>query len=383
MPEKLDRCVKALIEQGKAEESAYAICNAQLSDSYSGQFRDSVIYDPTEKAAISVRDGVLEYLGGEIGMEPRDRVFTVYRSPATIANAAMKMPGIPVTDDHVTLAIAPPTGGGAVVQSEMIDFKYGDPETTIAIKNKLQLSDTITAKIEAGKRELSLGYIADLVPHDVYDFEQLNIQPHHLAIVDRGRCGSMCSFIDRKPKSEESMKDKKIHKAFQDAEGQLSLQQIVELAAALPEAIKSVPVDQLQDLIPALQQIIEAAKGVMPEEPKAEETAEETPAVDEEKPEEEKKPGFSDADVKGFVDEAVKLHAQVIDKARQFVDDKYSFIGKTTDQIMRDALATENSVKFTDQELPLAFKLLKKSGSYKKFGDQAVNKFDALKDKEL
>lgn len=392
MPAKLERCVKAVMEQGKSEESAYAICNAQLKDSYTGHFRDAAIYDPVQKTAVSVRDGVIEYLGLELGLEPQQQLFTVYRSPATIANAAMKMNGIPITQDHVSLDVPPPESGGTVDKSEMIDASDPTTITTIAIKNRLSLSDTIAM---SDSRELSLGYNAQLIPHNEYDFEQVNILPHHLAVVPRGRCGPMCSFIDKLPivetpnEDQEMFKSKKekdkLHSAFIDADGAMNLQQIVELAAALPEAIKAVPVDQLNDLLPALQQIVEAAKGVLPPE-ETSPTEEETPA--EEMTDEsmgEKKPGFTDADVKKFTDEAVKKHASVIDKAREFVDETYVFTGKSTGEIMRDALATQSQDKFSDAELDLAFKLLKKNTNYQNFGDVKTEEsgFSAIADKEL
>jgi len=43
----------------------------------------------------------------------------------------------------------------------------------------LLLSDAMQATVDAGKRELSLGYMADL--DDDYDFEQLDIVPHHFS----------------------------------------------------------------------------------------------------------------------------------------------------------------------------------------------------------
>ncbi len=49
------------------------------------------------------------------------------------------------------------------------------------------------------KKQLSLGYSADIVPHSEYDFEQIDINPHHLAVVENGRCGPLCCFLDRKP----------------------------------------------------------------------------------------------------------------------------------------------------------------------------------------
>ena len=187
-----------------------------------------------------------------------------------------------------------------------------------------------------------------------------------------------------------------IHAAFCDAEGTMNLQQIVELATALPEAIKSVPVDQLQKLLPALQQIVEAAKGVMPEEEPTPAPVEgELPIVptEDEDPEptpEEKEKAFSDAaSAAGFVDQkfvdaAVAAHTAAITKAQHFLDEEYQFEGKSTPQIMRDALATESSDKFADAELPLAFKMLKKpAANYAKFGDSLPGDLSSLQDKEL
>ena len=391
MPKKLDDCVKALIAAGKTEEQAHAICQTQFSDTYTGEFRDSAVFNASEKSAVSVRDGVIEYLGIELNMEPPDRVFTVFRSPATIANTAMKMRGLPITDEHVPLGVPPPTSGGFVAEAEMVDAHDESTMSTIAIRNQLAISDTLRITVEAGKRELSLGYHGDLVPHDEYDFEQRNIKPHHLAAVERGRCGSMCSFIDKKP---EDKPVNKLHKAFNDAEGAMNLQQIVELATALPEAIKAVPVDQLQELLPALQQIVEAAKGVMPDEEKPAEEAPlvpevpvepEVPAEDAEpNPDDEEKEGFSDADVQAFTDKAIKLHTAAIEKARGFLAEDYQFADKSTADIMRDALATVETDAFADDELALAFKLLKKpDANYKEFADKGITNFTNLKDKEL
>jgi len=67
------------------------------------QFADLAVYSDTARTAVSVRDGVLEYFGAELNMEPIDKIFTVYRSPATIANAAYAMSGIPLTDEHVSM----------------------------------------------------------------------------------------------------------------------------------------------------------------------------------------------------------------------------------------------------------------------------------------
>lgn len=342
-------------------------------------FEDSATYDPVEKSAISVRDGVLEYLGSELGLEPLDKIFTVYRSPATIANAAYGMGGIPLTDEHVSLDDIAPQTGSTVKSSEVIDLSDPNTDTRLGVRNKLQLNDNAVAMLDS-KRELSLGYYADLVPHERYDFEQRNIVPHHLAAVPVGRCGSLCSFLDRKPTLKPKEGDMpKLLKAFTDADGAVSLEQIVEIATALPEAIKSVPVDKLQEVMPALQEIMSYAKtqGVEPESVEDEDMVEEVEVEDEEMAEEDK-PKFSDADFRAkldkekakFADEAVKQYGEVVNKARNFLDAEYDFTGKTAKEVMRDALASQCTDKFEDSELPVAFKLLRKPDTdYSKFGD--------------
>lgn len=342
-------------------------------------FSDAVTYDGQMKSAISVRDGVLEYLGSELDMEPADKIFYVYRSPATIASAANLMPGIPLLGDHIEPGTEGDGATSKVESASLIDAFDESTASTLAIRNMVSVDEAMQSELESGKRELSLGYTGSLVPHDKYDFEQRDIIPTHLAVVERGRCGSGCRFLDRKPTQEATMP--KMHKAFTDADGAASLSQIVEIAAALPEAIKSVPVDKLQELLPALQEIMAIAEavGVAPSEPAAEPEAE---MVDEDPKPDEKKDepmpitdsaAFKDA-VKGAVASAVKNHAVVIDKARDFVDEAYCFTDKSTVQIMRDALAVEHgATQFTDAELPVAFKLLKKaSQDYKTFGDHAA-----------
>lgn len=348
-------------------------------------FSDAVTYDGAMKAAISVRDGVLEYLGSELGMEPADKIFYVYRSPATIASAASMMPGIPLLPDHVEPGTEPDDVTSRVESASLIDAFDESTASTLAIRNVVSLDALMEQELAGGKRELSLGYTGSLVPHTKYDFEQRDITPTHLAAVERGRCGSGCRFLDRKPTQEATMP--KMHKAFTDADGAASLSQIVEIAAALPEAIKSVPVDKLQELLPALQEIMDIASavGVKPsaevevEEEMTDEQKAAKAAADEAAAKEKAdmpitdSAAFKDA-VKAATESAVKAHAVVIDKAREFLDEAYNFADKSTVQIMRDALATQHgSTQFTDSELPVAFKLLKpQSQDYRNFGDSKV-----------
>lgn len=356
------------------------------------KFSDAATYDGSLKTAISVRDGVLEYLGSELGMEPADKIFYVYRSPATIASLAAQMPGIPVISDHIEPGTEPDNIPSRVESASLIDAFDDATSSTLAIQNKLSLDPAMLAEIESGKDELSLGYEGRLIPHAKWDFEQRDLVPTHLATVTDGRCGTGCRFIDRKPNPEANRPMKKLHKAFLDAEGSLSLSQIVELAAGLPEAIKNVPADKLAELLPALQEVMAAATAAGVEAPGAEPVVEELPVMTDEDAD---KLMDESADAAGgdpvkvtdsarkvlrkkFADkiaaavgEAVKAHTAAIDKARTILPENYSFADKSTAQVMRDALAVEHgSQKFADNELSVAFKLLKKSGGeYQTFGD--------------
>src|SRR5690554_4587669 len=336
------------------------------------------------KTGLSMRDGVIQYTGAELGMEPADKLFTVYRSPATIANAAMRLIGVPLTDGH-----QPPEGEvtdpkGEVTATELVTFNDEDSDARLAVRNQIRVDDGFIPVISnpEGPRELSLGYRAELVEHDKHDFEQVGIQPHHLAAVPAGRCGPVCSFVDHNTREVSKVTTKKnpklkTHKAFCDENGEVNIQEVVDIATRLPEALREMPLDELRKLVPILKKALEGADESVVEQGGESQlqVAEEVDVIDEE----EQKKKFEDAVSKAVtasVDAAVKQHAEVIEKARSFVDESYSFAGKTTVQIMRDAVATQSAEKFTDSELPLAFKMLRPSAgnpALKDFGDgQAV-----------
>lgn len=371
-------------------------------------FKDSVPYDGQLKTAISVRDGVLEYLGAEINREPFNKVFRVYRSPATIANAAGLMQGIPLTNDHVSTDYPVTDPKGTVLTSKMIDIDLPEVNARLGVVNTLDITSETDAFLNANKRELSLGYTAALIdaaPDSGYDLEQVDIMPHHLAQVNAGRCGSICSFIDHKRTEGNTMTTKaKLHKAFLDADGAPSMTDIVAIAQALPEAIATLPVDKLTEMLPVLQEIVSAAGGKAPA--AAADAAEDTvdggedtvEAGDEVPDKADTVPGgvankVAVADSKEFKDalqiataEAIKNHIAVVEKARGFLDSNYKFEGKTTNQVMLDAVAVEHGkTKFSDSELAIAFKMLKPSKSnYTNFGDGAAGgKFAAAADKSI
>lgn len=359
-------------------------------------------FDSATKTIRSVRDGVQEYYGFEIGMEPSNKIFTIYRSPEEIAKVASMLGGLPITNNHVDVdsvdEVLPGDIIGAVRGGELVEFNDPTTNSSLYIENPISMDDKGLSLKDAGRNEFSLGYNARLRPGDKYDFEQFDFTPTHLALVDSARGGSVLTFVDKKVSN--------MLKIFQDADGKPNLQQIVEIAQALPEALKTVPIDQVQEMLPTLQAIIAAAGGAEEQAPASESDDEEAMvdsdmSMEDMDEEEAKKFGDSKlyksisasvkgsfADSKAFkdaVDSAVKRHAEVIQKAAKFVDEQYSFADKSTAQIMRDALATQcGEEKFEDSELATAFKMLKRAESdLSRFGDSVADSFETLKDKEL
>ena len=345
-------------------------------------FTDAVKWNGTKKTGISVRDGVIEYLGEELGIEPADKIFTVFRSPATIAKAAPLMVNLPLIEDHIDPDLDPDFDaiGGSVTSSEVVDHFADETNSRLAIKNHIDVTDRFIDVLEAGKRELSLGYKAELIEHDVYDFEQRDIIPKHLAAVPAGRCGSVCSFIDGK---EVLMKHKKkqLLKSFCDESGQPNMEQIVEIAQALPDALKELSIDKLKEVLPTLQNIV-ADSGVKPVVDTAvDEGQKATDEADADKQKATDEKSFEDA-----VSQALARHTEVIEKASKFVDASYKFTGKSSTQIMRDALATQYGEQtFTDAELPIAFKMLRQQATNNpkltNFGDAATIAPQSLSDR--
>ena len=383
------------------DKSTPAYWNEKMSGVKSQSFKHTAFFDMASKTIRSVRDGVQEYMGVEIGLEPHDKIFTIYRSPETIAEVASKLDGLPITNDHVDVdsigEVKQDDIVGTVKGSEVIEFEDDATDSSLYLENPVALSNEAIKLKDSGKKEFSLGYNAKLKPHDEYDFEQYAFDPTHLALVDSARGGSVLTFVDKKVNH---MKKK----TFLDAEGQPNLQEIVETLQAIPEAAKKLPNDKLQEFLPMLQEIA-AAGGMSIEaveeeiEPESTEDAdiekdeaeavemdkdfEDMEADEKEKFEDSKlfksiiastKKGFKDSKAfKDALDTGIKAHAVVMEKAMQFVDDQYVFSGKTTKQIMTDAIAVEYGDKtFEDSKLDVAFDMLKRSGSsLQNFGDSS------------
>jgi len=340
------------------------------------QDKHIITLDAQHKTVVSIRDGFQEYMGIELGLQPFDKTFKIYREQEDIRQLADKLVNLPITDEHIE-----PDGlvdksmiRGFIDTSEAVEHRDVDTDTHVIVKNGIKLNDNMIQLVNNGKKELSLGYKAKLVPHDLYDFKQVEIVPHHLAIVQNGRCGDICKFTDGA-----NMKD-----SFLDADGTVSLERVMELATQLPEVISKMDIKALGKLVPILEKVMESA-GMNAPEPivEEEEVIVEPELTDMEMEAKEKEVAtkaveefkdstcFIDAQIK-FADERVVC----IEKAKSFLDDAYIFDRKTNAEIMGDSLKAEKPKEtFVDSEVAVAFKMLdskKTVDDYKDFGDKAT-----------
>ena len=284
----------------------------------------------TEKrTVISIRDGVQEYLGVELGIEPLDKVFKIYRSPETIRKLKDALIGIPLIENHIEPDghIPDDIKRGSILNSTEIVNIDNSNDSTIAMQNEITLYKD---KLEFPYKQLSLGYKAKTLPSADYDFEQTEIIPHHLAIVEAGRCGDVCEFKDEKG---------------------VKPMDLNELLAKLKEMLTNA-----SDADKAL--ILEAIDGIIPKAETVDEDAMEK------KFEDAKNTAISKfMDSKAFKDAMLNYgneRASIVTKAKNFLDEKFDFKDKTNEAIMSAVVAAEYpNESFKDAEIGVAFKLLK------------------------
>ena len=284
-----------------------------------------------KRTVISIRDGIQEYLGAELGIEPFDKVFKIYRSPETIKELKDKLKDIPLIENHIEPegTIDDDLKRGKIIDSEIVENIDNESDSTIAIKNEISL---FKDKLEFEYEQLSLGYKATTLPSAKYDFEQFNILPHHLGIVEAGRCGDVCKFQDQRG---------------------VKRMNLEELMAKLKEFLDSSSDEDKASLVKMLDEMF----------PKKETAVTDSEEVAK-KFEDAKKTAVSNfMDSKVFKDAMLNYgneRAAIVTKAKNFLDEKFDFKDKTNEAIMTAVVAAEYpNESFKDAEIGVAFKLLK------------------------
>lgn len=154
-----------------------------------------------EAFARTARTGVQQYHGSEMG-RPDLGVVNVYRDAADVFSHASlhSFAKIPVTVDH------PPSGVSALNWKQVAVGTTGEEVLRDGerLKIGLKIMDAAAiAAVQAGKRELSVGYRTEIQWGDgiapdgtAYQARQTNIVADHIAIVARGRAGETCRIGD-------------------------------------------------------------------------------------------------------------------------------------------------------------------------------------------
>ncbi len=306
---------------------------------------DKIQFDKKDRTVVSIRDGVMIYLGEEIGREPPDKQFKVYRSHKEVIDASKMLDGIPVTDEHINMDGKVENKIGKINSSEVITITDSMTEGTVAVKNKIDLDkdfDTMT------KSEVSLGYTLDLIDcnHKDYDFEQVNIVPHHLAFVENGRCGHICNLKDEK---EKTMTTEEMKAKISDME-----KKVEDMEAAHQSKMDEMNAAHKSEIDEANEAHAKVVKDMGEKE--NEDGAEEAKEANDKAIQ-----SFKDSDAfQKEVTDAANTRAEVTEKAKHFVAKDCSFKGKSNLDIMREAVHghyNDNTIK--DEAVPHLFGVLK------------------------
>lgn len=149
------------------------------------------------------RTGIQDYAGYEVGRPDIDRV-SVYRPPETVfADSYLaSMTHKPVTDDHPTEAVTA-DNWAKVAKGWTGETVQKDEARGLVFVPMMMADAALIDKMEAGKREVSVGYSCELVWEDGiapdgarYQAKQTNARVNHVAVVDRGRAGHTCRVGD-------------------------------------------------------------------------------------------------------------------------------------------------------------------------------------------
>lgn len=159
------------------------------------------------------KEGVFEYLGesldreGELGLIP-DKMYNVYRPASSLKdpNFLKSLELYPIFLDHHFVSGVPKSGfespddvvpRGAIGQKIYFDEDSGELRADIKV-----FSPLLKKTIEAGKKDISLGYFSRYIPEKgewngiPYDFVQTEMIANHASCVQEGRCGPSVAFAD-------------------------------------------------------------------------------------------------------------------------------------------------------------------------------------------
>ncbi len=215
--------VGGIAEKGTQNDSEVA--PVVFQDSASIIDDESVLEDTAEgllvKNVVLYRAMVLDYGGKKI-----------FKPPEEVKKSLITIPRMMVCDDHPPARLI--TNASEIkgrVLPESVTLKSG-----AVARGHLLVTDKVLAdKIRKGKRDLSPGYIVELIDEkgefngEAYQAVQRNIVNDHIAVVDRGRCSRpRCGILDSEDSviGDDTLDDEanalELNKLVSDSQGLLS-----------------------------------------------------------------------------------------------------------------------------------------------------------------
>lgn len=194
--------IKELIAAGHKPDQAVAIAYSEAKDNGSAREYDDYGWMEVKGNPIS-KIGIFEYPGFQIkGAPDPNAIYKVYRPeeelsrPETIESFKL----VPFINEHAMLGDgyknAEDKGVEGVIGEDVYyDAPYLRGNIKVFAKRMLE-------SLDAGKIELSPGYLCEFVPEkgvyngERYDYVQRNIRGNHLALVETGRSGRDVSVMD-------------------------------------------------------------------------------------------------------------------------------------------------------------------------------------------
>ena len=160
------------------------------------------------------RTGDQTYYEGEVPITADSRgAIVITRDAEEVFNtdAIASFEGKPITMHHPEDAVTP-DNWSELSKGHAQNVRRGSGLEADSLYADLLIMEksTIDSVMKGDIKEISCGYDADYVETSAGRGKQTNIRGNHIALVDRGRCGSLCAIHDAKTKDEKggSMKEK-------------------------------------------------------------------------------------------------------------------------------------------------------------------------------
>ena len=144
------------------------------------------------------RTGTQLYGAGETPIAPLDGLVRIERTPEEVFHprTIASFEGKSVTLDHPTEDVNP-ANWSRLAKGTVVNVRRGTAVDTDLLLADLLITDAdAIAQVRAGLREVSCGYDAEYKGIEAGRGMQTNIVGNHVALVEKGRCGSRCAIGD-------------------------------------------------------------------------------------------------------------------------------------------------------------------------------------------